>query len=976
MSLWKESQIGQEPDQGSEAADVTKGAFKKAYPIRTALLGLAAIPLFALMLALAYDTYGEYKADTAEAFHTASTIRAISAAQTEQFLANAKFALSELSRRPRVQALDGANCDPQLAEIKKLQLAYADLLTLDAKGRLVCSASGIAPGQAAGADPKFYFSEVVRTRQFAVGKPAKDFITGRWVSTLAYPILNDAGQLKGVAAMAVDLVNFQSLISHQDVPPLTVIGIINNEGTVIARSQDAAQRVGSVSGTEVSKVMLQERQGTIRSRDYQGVDRFYAFGPIANSDWIAFVSLDEATILAPVIRLAFERLALMIALVLAVATITALLARRIAKPIEAISRTIANVGAGKVDARASLTGPTELRQIATQLNAMLDARLQAEADLRHSEDRYRTLVEWTPEPIAVHRGGKILYANPAALKMFGADSASGVIGTQMMDRVHPDFRQIVVARMKNFADHDLSSPMMLQKLLKLDGAVIDVEVQGTTISYDGEPALHVAMHDVTEQKKEEALLQVSLRLRKYGLDHSLDEVLTKTLDEAEALTGSQIGFFHFLEADQKTLWLQNWSTRTLQEICTAEGKMQHYCVDQAGVWVDCIRERGPVIHNDYPSLPHRKGLPEGHAPISRELVVPIQRGETIVGILGVGNKPADYSEKDVQTVSRLADLAWDVVAARRAEQALREANLHWKTTFDATQDAICLLDSDQKVLQANASMAALTGVSVENMTGRNCWELVHRTTAPIPECPLRRAHTSLRREQMELRIGNLWLDITVDPVLGEAQSFQGAVHIIRDITERKQLEEQVRQLAFYDVLTDLPNRRLMIDRLDQAMTASKRTGRYGALMFLDLDNFKPVNDMYGHEAGDLLLREVAKRLISCVREIDTVSRFGGDEFAVLLSDLIADKAESTKEVGTIAEKIRIKLAEPYLLAIRRAGSAIATVQHRCSASMGAVVFMNHEYSLEDILRRADTAMYQAKDAGRNNVVFHEANDED
>ena len=220
----------------------------------------------------------------------------------------------------------------------------------------------------------------------------------------------------------------------------------------------------------------------------------------------------------------------------------------------------------------------------------------------------------------------------------------------------------------------------------------------------------------------------------------------------------------------------------------------------------------------------------------------------------------------------------------------------------------------------------------------------------------------------------IWVSLTASLMASPGDSLKYHIAVVEDITERKLLEEKVRQLAFYDVLTELPNRRLLLDRLTQAMAASKRTGRYGALLFLDLDNFKPLNDTHGHEAGDLLLIEVARRLTSSVREIDTVSRFGGDEFAVLLSDVVADKAESTKEVGTIAEKIRVKLAEPYLLEIRRDVNTVTTVEHRCSASIGVVVFIDHECSHEDILRRADNAMYQAKVAGRNAVAFHEAND--
>lgn len=194
-----------------------------------------------------------------------------------------------------------------------------------------------------------------------------------------------------------------------------------------------------------------------------------------------------------------------------------------------------------------------------------------------------------------------------------------------------------------------------------------------------------------------------------------------------------------------------------------------------------------------------------------------------------------------------------------------------------------------------------------------------------------------------------------------------------DITARKQLEDQVRQLAFHDALTKLPNRRLLTDRLSQTMAASKRTGRHAALMSLDLDNFKPLNDAMGHDVGDLLLIEVAARLKSCMREIDTVGRLGGDEFVVLLSDLKADRIESTLQAEIIAEKIRVTLAEPYLLSIEQDGSAVCSVEHHCTACIGVVVFINYEASQHDILKWADAAMYRAKQEGRNAVRFHVAN---
>lgn len=194
-----------------------------------------------------------------------------------------------------------------------------------------------------------------------------------------------------------------------------------------------------------------------------------------------------------------------------------------------------------------------------------------------------------------------------------------------------------------------------------------------------------------------------------------------------------------------------------------------------------------------------------------------------------------------------------------------------------------------------------------------------------------------------------------------------------ELAKDKKESEELWKLSFYDPLTNLPNRRLLSDRMTQIMAASSRTGDHVALMMLDLDNFKPLNDFHGHVMGDLLLVEVGRRLMACVREMDTVARFGGDEFVVVMGGLDADRVKSTEQARQVAEKVRLSLSQPYLLKMQSADSLPRVIEHRCSASVGVVVFVNHESNQDDVLKSADAAMYRAKAAGRNAVQFHGAN---
>lgn len=302
----------------------------------------------------------------------------------------------------------------------------------------------------------------------------------------------------------------------------------------------------------------------------------------------------------------------------------------------------------------------------------------------------------------------------------------------------------------------------------------------------------------------------------------------------------------------------------------------------------------------------------------------------------------------------------DITLRKQAELNLRIAAIAFES-----QESMMVTDSYGVIQHVNKAFTECTGYTPDELVGQNPRllksgrhdaDFYRRMWESIDQSDKWEGEVWDRRKNGE--IYPKWLTISaVKNNEGVVTHYVGS-HI--DITERKATEEKIRHLAFYDPLTDLPNRQLLLDRLQQAIAVSTRSGRNGALLFIDLDNFKSINDTLGHIMGDMLLQQVSHRLTSCVREGDSVARLGGDEFVVLLEELSEQPIEAAEQAEVVGEKILTALGQYYQL---------DTNEFRSSASIGATLFCGDSLETEELLKQADIAMYQAKKDGRNTLRF-------
>ena len=318
----------------------------------------------------------------------------------------------------------------------------------------------------------------------------------------------------------------------------------------------------------------------------------------------------------------------------------------------------------------------------------------------------------------------------------------------------------------------------------------------------------------------------------------------------------------------------------------------------------------------------------------------------------------------------LAMLAWLLTtgrtrALRLADQMtgeLRQSEEHFRTFFEKNSSVMLLIDpASGAIVSANMAAAAFYGYASEHLTGMSISNINTLPPEQIAQERQRawRSDRSYFLFQHRLADGAL-RDVEVHSTPINRNGHPMLFSIVHDITDRKKALERIEELAFFDTLTHLPNRTLLLDRLKQAMTVGNRSGTLGAVLFIDLDQFKTLNDTFGHDMGDLLLQQVAQRLVECVRQGDTVARLGGDEFVIVLTNLSNTLEGAVSQTETVGKKVLANLNQTYRL---------GELNHRSTASMGATLFQGFETSIDDLLKQADLAMYKSKDTGRNALRF-------
>jgi diguanylate cyclase (GGDEF)-like protein/PAS domain S-box-containing protein len=559
-------------------------------------------------------------------------------------------------------------------------------------------------------------------------------------------------------------------------------------------------------------------------------------------------------------------------------------------------------------------------------------RKAAEAALRVSEERFRRLFESSPDAVWILREHRFLESNEAAVAMFGLPAREAfrhLHPSQLSPEFQPDGERSdrKAERMMDLADvRGLNRFEWRHR--RADGAEFDAEVTLSSIELDGRHAIHAVVRDITDRKRSERALAESEQRYRRVFETSLDVI---NINERAS--------DRYVEVNPAFVELSGYRP----------GEVLGRSPVELGLWAD-PQDRVELV---------RKFLRDGQLR-NEEARFRNRSGEVRWGLISSTPMTLDGREL-VLSVTR------DVTERKHVEQAIAAEREFNTLIIDSTPVYYVALDPALRVLRMNRSLLQALGWAAEEVVGRPYLESFvpaadRAKVAGVFEQIIRAQRQTLNENRIRARSG---AELTCEwhgiPIVRDG-SLRFIVGMGIDISERLLAEQTVRTLAYYDPLTRLPNRRLLMDRLGHSLAASRRSGEFGALLMLDLDHFKKLNDTRGHDAGDRLLVEVARRLATAVRSQDTVSRLGGDEFVVILDGLDREVDAAARQADAVAEKLRH--------VVQQLGDAHGdSAGYYSTTSIGVTLFCGEVAPPDVLLKQADVALYQAKDAGRNVTRF-------
>ncbi len=541
----------------------------------------------------------------------------------------------------------------------------------------------------------------------------------------------------------------------------------------------------------------------------------------------------------------------------------------------------------------------------------------AEESLRESEERYRKVVERSPLGIVIHQAGEIVFANNAASRIMRVDSA---IGQSIFSFIHKDYQDISKERISN-STIGSEVPFEEMKLIRGDGTVMDAIVGGVSFHYEGKPSTMTMIRDITESKRMENELRESEE--RYGRLVDLSP---------EAIMIHSNGLIKY--ANPACIKLLGASTLK-QLIDQPVKKFSHpEYVELVDARLDKIKDIGVKI-----------------APIEEKIISMDGR------ILDVEVTGITINHEGAHSFLMIFR---DITSRKKAEEALQQSEEQYRLIAENMSDLVRVVDPNGIVIYASPSHEHVLGYTPKEIEGFSAFELIHPDDIEKLQSKFEGGILAREDHAAEFRMKNakgcwIWIEAYAKLVLDEDDQVLRLQMVGRDVTERKRLEEKLSNMAFYDSLTGIPNRRLFQERLIQTIKEADRYERKFALLYMDIDKFKQINDTLGHDAGDELLKQFSIRVQNCLRDSDILARQGGDEFTILLTEI-----KEEKDAVSIAERILASLQEPWI---------VNESKFNTTSSIG-VAYYKKGLSFSQLMKNADTALYAAKEAGRNNIKLY------